>query len=331
MDFPNITSISFLENLLKTGLTAEKDEALKTFGLQAIWIAALNNEIEVRLKRPRLHGYPPKIFISYRWADDEQKTWVKKLGLHLKNQGFEILLDQLEVPGPTSEDVREHGLSVPEFVGKIADCKYIFIVITPRYCDVVNPKTESGEKNPNGWVFDEYQMALRLRKECLAQIIGILKEGEQIPDGCDLLIDLRNVLDPLSCFDKTFGSYHGLVLSQKEQEELTLLIQKINDLINDRKFADASYTLELHRKYRDTIEYKALFARIGVGVGVPEEAIKYARSVLGEQYLNTDTVLEMANVLYLCGMKNKALKHLVPLSKTKVTFREDSLCNGKYS
>lgn len=302
-----IKGSKYLEDLLtrEDGTMMSVKEAVKYYGNRGVWIAALNSEIRDKLRRPRLKGYPPRIFISYRWESEEHKAWVRKLASRLRERGFEVLLDQFQ-------SMEGSRLNVPKYVSSIAECHYFVIIITSGYCEVVD---RSG-KGPDGWVFDEYQTALSFSKGALIKIICILKEGKKPPPGCGKLIDLRNVKDSFSVIDEVFH-YEGPVLSHEEQEELVSLIESIKNMISTGNYGDALSKLEQHRKYSETLEYRRMLSTVYAGIGKQNEAIEMAESILREYNLDPETLLQIGDVLSSCGMKKQALKCIVHLSKTE--------------
>jgi len=71
-------SLQTLDDLLRQpdGKRLSIREALGLFGYRAVWIAALNGHVKDITRKPKLHGYPPRIFISYKWQDDARRNIV---------------------------------------------------------------------------------------------------------------------------------------------------------------------------------------------------------------------------------------------------------------
>ena len=67
---------------------------------------------------------PPKVFISYAWENDI-KSWVRDLALHLREDGVETILDQWEM---------HLGDQLAEFMeSSVRNSDFVLIVCTPKY------------------------------------------------------------------------------------------------------------------------------------------------------------------------------------------------------
>jgi len=69
----------------------------------------------------------PKVFISYRWSNDEHTAWVADLGERLMNDGIVVVLDQW--------DLRD-GQDVNDFMEQMvkdSDIKRVIIVCDAAY------------------------------------------------------------------------------------------------------------------------------------------------------------------------------------------------------
>src|ERR1043166_4261053 len=51
---------------------------------------ALNTFRRETHSRPKLNGYPPSVFISYRWENAEAKRWVQQLAAYVRSRGFQV-------------------------------------------------------------------------------------------------------------------------------------------------------------------------------------------------------------------------------------------------
>jgi tetratricopeptide (TPR) repeat protein len=312
MSDDSIKSFRYLEDLLlrSDGTRMTVEEAVKRhYGYRTVWVAALNSEIRDRLRQVRLRGYPPRIFLSYRWESAELKGWVRDLALRLRGQGFEVLLDQFQ-------EIQGSHLAIPEYVSSVASCHYALVVITSAYCDVVGPRATENQGGPDGWVWDEHQWILRLAGQGLLQFFGVLKQGDRLPDGFGShnTIDVRGAEDGAGVVAARFR-YTGPELSHREQEELTGLVERSDALLTQGDAAAAEDLLRQHRRFADFAEHREQTALALAQLGRDEEAVGLAGSILREGDLPPRTILRMAGVLGSCGAKQQALQHLVPLAK----------------
>lgn len=109
----------------------------------------------------------PKVFISYKWEDDEHNDWVMKLAVELRSAGIEALLDRWEV---------RLGDSFTDYMtSKITEADVILFIMTTASVAAIEA---SGGKG--GAVKFEMQLATsrRMAGENL-RIIPIYREGSK--------------------------------------------------------------------------------------------------------------------------------------------------------
>ena len=158
----------FLEELLNpaSGGTLTVPEAMGRFGNLRVMRAALASAMRDRFRRPRLRGYPPRVFISYRWGDEKTKKWIGELANYLEARGLCVELDLYN-----QDKVGEHGLGIMHFVSCIANCKLFLPVITPEYAE--------------GWlrtyIYEEVHLSNQLERVGLRKF-PLWKSGESFPD-----------------------------------------------------------------------------------------------------------------------------------------------------
>jgi len=135
--FPNLADVrghlfaggyQFLEDLSeeeRRGLTPLADPGHERLGLAR---AALNTGVRDRERVFRVAGYPPGVFVSYRWESDAHRAWVARLSRYLEERGFRVYLDQ---------DVEALGGNDPVDIGRyvsvIVDCRFVVCIVTPQY------------------------------------------------------------------------------------------------------------------------------------------------------------------------------------------------------
>lgn len=149
-------------------------EAARVVGWRSVWVAQLDEAIEDRLAAPPPLSFPPTIFISYRWGSDEDNAWVAALARTLKQRGYPVTFDRDEaVPGIE--------VDVPALVSRVADCRYFLAVLDPGYAARID-EDEAG-RTQDGWVFDEFNTAVRLSKAGQLRIVGFFRGGHSLPRG----------------------------------------------------------------------------------------------------------------------------------------------------
>jgi tetratricopeptide (TPR) repeat protein len=212
-----------LDRLLRfeDGRKREPSEAAKYVGWRSIWLAQLNEAIRERLAGPPPLTYPPAIFISYRWGTDEENQWVTDLAAELRARGYPVDFDR-EMP---------EGLTVPQFVSRIADARVFLAVLDPGYEERIGgPRVD---RLRDGWVWDEHQTALAFSNTGDLEIVGFWRSGENLPhsfyeasfgktgNACDVrqgeqLIAILSVMFPgiqAPLSDTTLGEARSLLAS----------------------------------------------------------------------------------------------------------------------
>jgi hypothetical protein len=106
------------------GTKRDPKEAAKLVGWRAVWVAQLTEAIRERLAGPPPLTYPPAIFISYRWATNEENQWVAELAAELRARGYPVMFDR-EMPGE---------LNVPRLVSRIADARVFICSLGSGIC-----------------------------------------------------------------------------------------------------------------------------------------------------------------------------------------------------
>lgn len=130
----------------------------------------------------------PLIFVSYRWESEEHNRWVARFVNDLKSRGYGIVYDG---------DLRRFATppSVPELVARIATCNYFMPILTELYRRRVElVSNDGGAVKEDGWVFDEWQLALKLYVIERLKIVGVWRSGPVVPVPLtkDRVLDFRD-------------------------------------------------------------------------------------------------------------------------------------------
>ncbi len=120
---------------------------------------------------PLWHGYPPGVFISYKWAEQGLTQLVLDLAEHLRQLGYRAFLDRENVDADVDAQ-----FSVPAFVASLQDCSYYLLLLTDLCADLM-----TGRRGKTSWIFDEYQQAIRLVNDGRLVVIPVLMESGASP------------------------------------------------------------------------------------------------------------------------------------------------------
>jgi len=163
------------------------------------------------------------LFISYRWENAANRRWVLELALDLQKRGYWVIFDQFEsldlrasLAGRMGENAADSPVflrfdrmdrEVPELVKDLARATVFVPVLTEHYRRCVEPRRTGSfpdEANSDawlpripaeeGWVFDEWQLALRLLLRGRIRWRGIWRSGPVLPPPLKTweVCDLRN-------------------------------------------------------------------------------------------------------------------------------------------
>jgi tetratricopeptide (TPR) repeat protein len=160
------------------GSRRPREEAIALVGNRGVWVAELREELLKREGMARPLSVPRRIFLSYRWGTPEDDAWVERLAEELTSRGNVVTFDRWagqETSVPT----------VPELVARIADCHQFVSVIDPGYVERLG--RDDARTIQDGWVFDEHQVACGLSNGQRVQIVGLLRAGDDLPQGFRLV------------------------------------------------------------------------------------------------------------------------------------------------
>src|SRR6185503_17155902 len=110
-------------------------EAVKQYGTLAVRIAMLGVAASKKEQSPLYLGYPPGIFISYKWEGEPMKKYVAALATHLRNRGYRAYLDVDELTADA-----DNYTAVPQFIVSLQDCVYYVLLLTKNAADFIDAR-----------------------------------------------------------------------------------------------------------------------------------------------------------------------------------------------
>lgn len=160
-------------------------------GWRGLWQAQLAHEIALRLSGPPPMTHAPKVFLSYRWQDDARNDWVADLGARLKARGYDVFRDR-DLP-------QDRPPNVPDITSRVADCRYFVAIVDPGY--LARLGDDPDRPFEDGWVWDEFQLAIRLSEAGLVRLFGFWRDGP-VPEAQFQLAQpgkMGNLIDVRTC------------------------------------------------------------------------------------------------------------------------------------
>ena len=103
-----------LQDLMVKLFDATPDQiraAVREYGSLSVRLAMLGVAASKRVNSPLYYGYPPGVFISYKWDGEPMKQYVKTLATHLRSRGYRAFLDVDELDANA-----DNYSSVPQFI-----------------------------------------------------------------------------------------------------------------------------------------------------------------------------------------------------------------------
>lgn len=182
---------------------------------------------------PLWWGYPPGVFIGYKWSGKPMQDLVVGFAEHVRGLGYRAFLDVENL----DEDADAY-FRIPEFITSLQDCTFYVLLLTELSADMLTAR-----KGKTTWIFDEYQHAVRLVNSGRLIIVPALLELKGMTDA----FTPKQVID-LTATPRDFGKLndilapHPIDLSEAEIKELSATVAQFDKLFLDEQW-DASDNL----------------------------------------------------------------------------------------
>ena len=193
-------------------------------GLRGAWnYAHLSHLINQALEEtPAPGANPPSYFISYRWESPEHKAWVASFAEALAARGHDVVLDQR-----LQQDHAER-LPVPELISRMAQCNRFLFVLTEAYLARIGA-SEGPIKD--GWVWDEYQVALQLSERGRIGFVCVWRSGA-LPDWIseEQALDFRDDANYEAMLERAFPRRMVYIVGVRADETKRIVgpIERVN-------------------------------------------------------------------------------------------------------
>jgi TIR domain len=232
------------------------EAAVWKYGSLPVRSAMLGIATSKKKDSPFYYGYPPGIFISYKWDGEPMWQYVDTLAGYLRKRGYKVFLDVHEL-GSDADNYTD----VPAFIASLRECVFYLLLLTEKCADIIDVRN-----NKTTWLYDEYQQALRVQDHGKLLLLPLLLEEKGETDFfkrgicVDLTKDRYNFekldeffpLDPISLdvedlavFEKCLRDFDSIFLQEKFPEALAVLL---NNLQFSNTF-DHRFRLFLHSMY----------------------------------------------------------------------------------
>jgi hypothetical protein len=185
---------------------------------------------------PLWWGYPPGVFIGYKWDGKPMHDLVLSLAEYIRGLGYRVHLDVENL----DEDAHAY-FQVPQFIASLKDCVFYVLLLTELSGDMLTAR-----KGKTSWIFDEYQHAQMHVNSGRMFIVPVLLE----PKGREGMVSLfgsEQGID-LTTTPRDFGKLKAVLtpdplkLSETEIEELSATVAEFDKLLLNGQW-DASESL----------------------------------------------------------------------------------------
>jgi hypothetical protein len=170
---------------------------------------------------PLWWGYPPGVFIGYKWGGKPMYDLVISLAEQIRGFGYRVFLDVENL----DEDADAY-FRIPEFITSVQDCQFYVLLLTELSADMFTART-----GKTTWIFDEYQHAVRLVNSGRLCLVPVLLE----PKGMSDAFSREQVID-LTATPRDFGKLRDILapdsvaLNEAEIRELSATVAQFDTL-----------------------------------------------------------------------------------------------------
>jgi hypothetical protein len=184
---------------------------------------------------PLWWGYPPGVFIGYKWSGKAMHDIVTALAAYVRGLGYQAFLDVENL----DEDADAYH-RIPQFITSLQDCEFYVLLLTELSADMLGART-----GKTTWIFDEYQHAVRLVNNGRLFIVPVLLE----PKGMTDPFTPGQVID-LTRGPRDFGKLDDILapdpitLSENETKELSAAVEQFDRLFLNQQWDASEHVLQ---------------------------------------------------------------------------------------
>src|ERR1035438_4970536 len=196
---------------------------------------------------PLWWGYPPGVFIGYKWSGKPMYDLVVSLAEHIRGLGYRAFLDAESL----DEDADAY-FQIPRFITSLQDCTFYVLLLTELSADMITAR-----KGKTTWIFDEYQHATSLVNTGRLIIVPVLLELKGMIEN----FTPEHVID-LTATPRDFGKLHDILtpdpikLSEAEVMELTSAVAQFDKLFLDQQWDASDNLLQGFPHFEQTFDHQ---------------------------------------------------------------------------
>lgn len=206
-------------------------------------------------------GYPPGVFIGYKWNGKPMADLVASLAEYIRARGYRVFLDAENL----DEDADAY-FEIPQFITSLQDCSFYFLLLTGLSADMMDARTGA-----TTWIFDEYQHATRLVNSGRLLVVPVLLESK----GLSRHFTAAQVVD-LTATPRDFSKLNGVLtpnpikLSHSEITELSAVVEEFDRVFLSEQWDAADGLLRSSSHLEHTFDHQ--FRRMLFSIYTADEA-----------------------------------------------------------
>lgn len=198
-------------------------------------------------ERPLWWGYPPGVFIGYKWSGKPMHDLVVGLADHIRGLGYRAFLDVESL----DEDADAY-FKIPQFITSLQDCAFYVLLLTESSADMLGAR-----RNKTTWIFDEYQHAVRLTNSGRLFIVPVLLEANGLigPFTPESVIDLTSVPRDFGRLNDILAP-NPLALSEIDAADLSATVGQFDSLFLSQQWDASDIALRQSPHFEHTFDHQ---------------------------------------------------------------------------
>ncbi len=198
-------------------------------------------------ENPLWWGYPPGVFIGYKWAGKPVHDLVVDLAEHIRGLGYRAFLDVENL-----DESADAYFKIPQFITSLQDCLFYVLLLTELSADMITAR-----KGKTTWIFDEHQHAVRLVNSGRLIIVPVLLEPKGTTD--DYTRD--NTID-LTAIPRDYGKLNNILtpsplrVSEAETKELAATVAQFDNLFLNEQWEASDILLRNSSDLAHTFDHE---------------------------------------------------------------------------
>lgn len=197
--------------------------------------------------RPLWWGYPPGVFISYKWAGEPMRRMVTALAGHVRELGYRAYLDVEHL-----DDQADAYFQIPQFIVSLQDCSFYLMLLTES-----SLRFSTASEGKTTWIHEEYQHAVRLVNAGRLIMVPVLLDEQGMPDFLtrEQVIDLTSEPRDFDALNDILAP-DPLALPETVVAELEAIVTEFDQLFLGQGWDEAAAVLHASTRFAETFDHQ---------------------------------------------------------------------------